>query len=170
LIISNNAVLNNVVIKVLGENCTVEIGEGVVFSTGGSIIVEDNGSSLKIGKRSSFVRGAFMIRDNGTSVSIGDDCMFSVNTMVRTSDAHSILDADSGKRINPGRNVVIGDRVWVGFGATILKGSVIGDDCIIGTESVVPGMTVPPGCVAAGNPAKVVKSGIRWDVRRLSNF
>lgn len=81
--------------------------------------MEDNGCRLEIGDNAYIVSCFFAIRDNDTSITIGDDCMFSAQTIVRTSDAHSIL-AD-GKRINPGKNVVIGDHVWVGYGANILS-------------------------------------------------
>ena len=52
--------------------------------------------------------------------------------------------------------VVIENNVWIGEGTTILKGVTIGEGSIIGCNSVVT-KDVPPYCIAAGNPAKVVK-------------
>ncbi|MBV9758771.1 MAG: hypothetical protein JO047_17135 [Alphaproteobacteria bacterium] len=74
---------------------------------------------------------------------------------------HSILDAASGTRVNPARDVSLGDRVWVGQRSMILKGVTIGHDAIIGAGAVVT-RSVPAHCIAAGNPARVVRRGVRW--------
>lgn len=141
------------------------MGKGVSFNEGGRIVVEDSNCSLTVGNGTDFVSCFFAIRDNGTKVVIGDDCMFSALTIVRTSDAHSVL--VDGKRINRGKDVIVGDHVWVGYGANILKGTTIESHSIIGTQSVVAGLHVPEGSVAAGNPARIVKQGIDWDRQRL---
>lgn len=52
--------------------------------------------------------------------------------------------------------IVIEDNVWIGERATILKGVRIGRGSIVGCDAVVT-HDIPPYCVAAGNPAKVVK-------------
>ncbi len=53
----------------------------------------------------------------------------------------------------------IGRRCFVGAGAIILPGAVIGDSVIIGAGAVVT-KDVPSGCVVAGNPARILRSGI----------
>ena len=53
--------------------------------------------------------------------------------------------------------VVIEDNVWIGEHSTILKGMTIGKGSIIGCHSVVT-KDIPPYCIAARNPAKVVKN------------
>lgn len=52
--------------------------------------------------------------------------------------------------------IKIGNNVWIGDKATILGGVTIGDNVIIGANSVVT-HDVPSNCVAAGNPAKIIK-------------
>ena len=52
--------------------------------------------------------------------------------------------------------VVIEDNVWIGDKATILSGVHIGKAAIIAANAVVT-KDVPAYCVAAGNPAKIVK-------------
>lgn len=52
--------------------------------------------------------------------------------------------------------VVIEDNVWIGERVTILKGVTIGRGGVIGCDSVVT-KDVPPYCIAAGNPARIVK-------------
>lgn len=53
-------------------------------------------------------------------------------------------------------DVVIGNDVWLGSGCTIMSGVSIGDGAIVAAKAVVT-RDVPPYCIAAGNPAHVVK-------------
>lgn len=53
--------------------------------------------------------------------------------------------------------VIIGDNVWIGDKATILPGVTIGDGAVIAANSVVT-KDVPAYCVAAGNPARIIKT------------
>lgn len=52
--------------------------------------------------------------------------------------------------------VVIGDRVWLGQDVCVLPGVTIGEGAIIAASAVVT-KDVPPYCVAAGNPARIIK-------------
>lgn len=56
--------------------------------------------------------------------------------------------------------VIIGNNVWIGDKCTILSGVTIGDNAIIAANSVVT-HDVPSNCIAAGAPAKVVKTLIK---------
>jgi acetyltransferase-like isoleucine patch superfamily enzyme len=92
---------------------------------------------------------------------IGYGCLFATDTLIRTSDHHAMLDIGTGERINPARDIEIGPEVWVGERAMILKGALIGQGSIIGCGSIVTG-TIPANCAAAGNPARVIRTGVRW--------
>jgi acetyltransferase-like isoleucine patch superfamily enzyme len=59
----------------------------------------------------------------------------------------------TGDRPSPIR---IGVNVWVGFDCCILPGVTIGDGSVIGARSVVAN-DIPAYCVAAGNPARVIR-------------
>lgn len=52
--------------------------------------------------------------------------------------------------------IMIGEDVWIGAKSIILKGVTIGKGSVIGAGSVVT-HDIPPYCVAAGNPARVIK-------------
>lgn len=52
--------------------------------------------------------------------------------------------------------VVIDEGAWIGNGVTILGSVTIGKKAIVGAGSVVT-KDIPPYCIAAGNPAKVIK-------------
>lgn len=53
--------------------------------------------------------------------------------------------------------VCIGDCVQIGEGCVIMPGVTIGDHCIIGSNSVVT-KDIPSYSIAAGNPARVLKT------------
>lgn len=53
----------------------------------------------------------------------------------------------------------IGKNCFIGGNSLILPGVEIGDNCIVGAGSVVT-KDVPPRTVVAGNPARVIKTGI----------
>ena len=89
------------------------------------------------------------------------------------------------KSINP-RGIHIGDRTWVLNGAFVMAhdhcralrtDTFIGQDCVIGVNAIImPGVhigdeviigsgaivtkDIPSNCIAAGNPAKVIKTNI----------
>jgi acetyltransferase-like isoleucine patch superfamily enzyme len=91
-----------------------------------------------------------------TRVSIGSRVVIGANSVVTDTDFHPI---DSADRYGAGRSqpVTIEDDVFVGMHVLILKGTRIGRGAVIGAGSVVTG-DIPSGAVAAGNPARVVRS------------
>lgn len=87
--------------------------------------------------------------------------MFSNHIIVRTSDSHPIYDMATGNRINPAKDIYIGDHVWIAPDTKIMKGAVIGNGSIIGSNSMVS-KEIPANSLAVGMPAKVVKQDIKW--------
>ena len=55
------------------------------------------------------------------------------------------------------KGVTIGNGVWIGNNVVILGGVNIGDKAIIGAGSVVT-HDVPAYSIAAGNPARIIKT------------
>jgi acetyltransferase-like isoleucine patch superfamily enzyme len=52
--------------------------------------------------------------------------------------------------------VVIKKNAWVTVGVTVLAGVTIGEGSVIAANSLVTN-DIPPHCLAAGNPAKIIK-------------
>ncbi|MFM0340118.1 acyltransferase [Paraburkholderia fungorum] len=137
-------------------------GELVVGSLGelrGRIIVEE-GSRLTIGNGLVCNSDVFFHVAEGGSITVGHDCLLA-NARFYNSDLHAIFSEETGDRVNPARDVVIGDRVWIATNALILKGTNLSPDSVVGAGAVVAGK-FPPKVVIAGNPARVVRDGVVW--------
>ena len=95
-------------------------------------------------------------------VSFGDDCILGWSVHIRDCDGHSIF--QNGERINPNRDVQIGNHVWIGQDVKILKGSVIPENSVIAMNSCVTKCFTEPKTIIGGYPAKVIKQNVEWEV------
>lgn len=127
-------------------------GSFSVYS-GAHIIVAEN-ASLTLG--SGYINRHVKIRCF-KNISIGNDVAISENVTIWDSDVHEIV---RDGYINTAA-VTIGNHVWIGTNVIILKGVTIGDNAVISAGSVVS-RNVPANCLAAGNPAIIVKENISW--------
>lgn len=97
---------------------------------------------------------------------IWDDCLFSYNVELRTSDSHSLLDGE-GIKINPAKDVHIGNHVWIAQKSLVLKGAKIGNDSVVAAGSVVTGHEFPDNTLLIGSPARAGRENINWDIKRM---
>lgn len=74
-----------------------------------------------------------------------------------TTDLPSLHEPPIHRRLYCKGPVTIGNNVWIGDKATILPGVTIGDGAVVAANSVVT-KDIPPYSVAAGNPAKIIKT------------
>jgi acetyltransferase-like isoleucine patch superfamily enzyme len=105
------------------------------------------------------INEAYIATNEPASLKIGKNCLFATEVKIYPTDFHKIF-AD-GRRINPPRPIVVGDKVWLCERVMVLSGAEIGNGCVIGAAAVVAGQ-VPRRSVAVGNPAYVVRSDIEW--------
>lgn len=70
----------------------------------------------------------------------------------------AVLTHDTTRRMY--RDTIIGKRCFIGARSIILPGITVGDGSVVGSGSVVT-KDVPPGSVVVGNPARVIRSGIK---------
>ncbi|MDD7138981.1 MAG: DapH/DapD/GlmU-related protein [Clostridium sp.] len=63
----------------------------------------------------------------------------------------------SERRSTISKPIVLGKNVWIGAGAIVLPGVTIGDNSVVGAGAVVT-RNIPANTVAAGNPARVLRS------------
>ncbi len=104
------------------------------------------------------------------NVIIGKDCMFSNNVLIRTHDGHAILDAKTKQVLNFPKDVVIGNHVWIAKNAAILKGVNICDNIVVAANSLLNKSFKDSNIILAGNPAKIVKTGVNWDFRSCTDY
>ena len=117
----------------------------------------DYGSNIRVGRRF-FANFNFTVLDEA-AVTVGDNCFIGPNVSIYTA-CHSTDPIDRNSRREWAKPVTIGDNVWIGGSVTILPGVTIGSNVTIGAGSVVV-KDIPDGCVAVGNPCRVVKRNIR---------
>ena len=128
-------------------------------------------NTLQIGRNTTTVSVAIhMFSGCNRIVSIGDDCQFSWDIMIRTTDAHTVYDKDTREIINPAKDVYIGNHVWVAKDVTILKGSCIPSNSVVGVASVVNKEFYEENTIIAGTTAIIVKRNINWDRRGVADF
>ena len=144
---------------VIESNCRFDIGEDVRLSMAN--IYVGPSSVLRIGDRTGFTGLVHLNLIEAKAIEIGTDCSIAAGVWMTTSDFHSIINLETGARLNAAKPVRVGNHVWIANQASLLKGSVIGDNAIIGAHAVVTG-TVPAHCVVAGNPARIVRDNVTW--------
>jgi len=128
----------------VGQDAAIHLGDGVTMTTRCTL---------------SAVEGA--------TLRVGDDVMIAGDCQLRCDDGHPIFDVASERRLNPARDIVIGDHVWLGNRSMVLGGAVIEDGSVIGMASLVKGR-IPNNCIAVGAPARVVRRDIAWERPHLS--
>jgi len=115
-----------------------------------------SGAVIEIGKNFAMTGGALVAAKR---ITIGNDVNLGANSTVIDTDFHPLDPIE--RRLNPqdaeAAPININDDVFIGMNCLILKGVTIGQNSIIGAGSVVS-RDIPPGVIAAGNPAKIIKS------------
>lgn len=163
--IGEGVALNRCVFRFYGNCNKVIICKGCKLNNV-TFWIEDDGNEIMLGAGTTIHRKTEIACIEGTSVTVGDDCMFSSNISMRTGDSHSVVDLN-GKRINPSRNIRIGNHVWIGQDVFIGKGAEIADDSILGAGSVVTRRFDKSNVAIAGNPAIVIKEKVNWKRERI---
>lgn len=165
IIIEDNCVFNRCTFRFFGNDNKVTIGVGCVLSDM-TIWIEDNNNEVALGAGTTIHGKTEIACIEGTSVMIGSDCMFSSNIRIRSGDSHTIVNLE-GTRINPSKNIWIGNHVWVGQDVFIGKGVRISDNSILGACSVVTRQFYESNIVIGGNPATIIKEKVNWKRERI---
>ena len=133
-------------------------GKRIAKQFGKNVNIERNAfftPELKIGNNS----GVGINCEVHGPVTIGDNVMMGPEVVIYTGghrhDRTDIPMMEQGS-VDP-RPVTIGNDVWIGRRAIILPGVTIGDGVIIAAGAVVT-KSIEPYMIAAGVPAKAVKS------------
>lgn len=147
----------------LKRGSTLQIGNNVTLCSMARF------NPLSPGRRLSFItnmpQARIVIKDGAgisnsvfsafESITVGEHTLVGAECLIVDSDFHGLpLGEDKPIRSAP---VEIGDHVFIGARSIILKGVKIGDGAVVGAGSVVT-TDIPAHSLAAGNPAKVIRS------------
>ncbi|MFD0671330.1 acyltransferase [Cohnella sp. GCM10027633] len=165
IVVGSRTKLSHLKVFVRGSNHKLHIREGCTIKNG-VLWFEDMDCLVEIGAQTTIENAHIAVTEPGSSITVGEDCMFSFGIDIRSGDSHSIIDLNSGNRINRAKDVRIGNHVWLGANVQILKGTTIHDNSVIGARSVVSGV-IGGNSIAAGAPARVIRSDIDWRRERI---
>jgi acetyltransferase-like isoleucine patch superfamily enzyme len=104
----------------------------------------DIGTGTKISLR------ANLDMTNPRGIHIGNGTLISFNAVVFAHDLSRHFHT----------HTYIGSNCFIGAHAIIMPGLTVGDQCIVGAGSVVT-KNVPSGSIVAGNPARILRSGVK---------
>lgn len=147
---------NNIILKDHSELFGTIIcwGEGVVeieeWAKIGYNCIINCACNIKIGKYTAIADGVTIVDHNYHPINPQD------RKYMRQTPHGSI---ERSPLFSIKKSIVIGENVMLGHNVRICKGVTIGDNSIIGANSIVT-KDIPANCIAAGNPAKVVKTDI----------
>jgi len=167
LVVEQGARLGSLTVDFNCDNGRLSIGrsEGVPAFSAAIRVGQD--AQVVIGHDVSTTTTVAMSAVEGARLRVGDDVMIASGVQVRCDDGHPIFDVRTGRRVNPARDIVIGDHVWIGLGAMLLGGASLGSGSVVGAGSVVTGR-FPNNCVVAGVPARLVRRDVAWERPHLS--
>lgn len=165
--IASGARLGPLTIEFDCNNATVSIGANSGVSPFKGFLRLGEDATITLGHNVSTTDYCLISAVEGATVRIGNDVMIASDNEFRSDDAHPIFDVTSGNRINPAKDIVIGDHVWISKRAVVFGGSTMGDGSILGYGAILKG-NVPNNAVAVGVPAKVVRRDVAWERPHLS--
>lgn len=146
-------------LSIRGEGHVLAVGAGAQLS---GIVMYGARNLATIGANT-MLSMSTIVRGTDNRLHIGHGCV-GVRGTIRTSDDHTIFDAQSGDPINRARNVRIGDRVFLGRNVRVSKGADVGDGVVVAPDSVVTGK-LQPGGYYGGVPARLIKANVTWKAR-----
>ena len=172
--IGKNVELKCCYIEILCDGNLIEIGqengEGNYLENLNIHCSNGKNQTIKIGDRTT-TNGLNILTMESSKVLIGYNCMFGKGSQIWASDTHTIIDKDTREVINRQKNdLVIGNHCWIGENVKILKNAVIANNTIVGMGSIVAKKYTEENTILAGNPAKVVKTNVDFDRRKIFEY
>jgi maltose O-acetyltransferase len=113
-----------------------------------------NPSRISIGQDVYVAQGTWFMA--GDMIEVGNEVLFGPYCVIVSSN-HTRKNRSFRYGSSQHEPINIGDGSWLAAHVTVTAGSTIGAGCLIGANSVVRG-SIPDDAIAAGTPAKVLRS------------
>lgn len=110
------------------------------------------GSNCHVGERCYLWAG-----DSTGRIVLGNFVSLAPEVFITASDYQFVAGKPFREQPKRERDVIIGDDVWLGARVVVTAGVTIGRGCIVGAGAVVT-RDLPENCIAAGVPARVIRS------------
>ena len=192
--IDNNTNFFNSKININGSNNNVSFSHNLIFE---SVIISmyynnnlfcmettpykpkdakfyiEEGSKVYIGKNCQLNNLYVVANCNYTKphkLVIGNNVYIAKDTIIRTSDGHTLIDPVTKIPLNESKDVIIGDNVWITSRCIILKGAQIPDGSMVAAGSIVNKTFSETNIMLAGVPAKIIRRNILWDTRGYGKY
>jgi len=136
--------------NMLGYEPAPRLGNGEIL-----LQPRDRNARIVIGNHNAFSNNVSLVAMG--EIAIGNRCLIGDQVAIFDCDFHEISPFTRMNGVGPIQPVVIGDNVWLGSRVMVLKGVSIGENSVVAAMSVVT-KSIPPNSLAAGNPAKVIRS------------
>ena len=136
----------------------IAIGGGVFV--GRATILSCKGGSIEVGDNVNLGIACVVLSES--RVVIGDNCLFAAHCYLVAGGNHDFSRTDIPVIQQPSVSrggITIEPNVWLGVRVTVLDGVTIGRDSVVGAGAVVT-RDIPPFSIAAGVPARVIRSRI----------
>jgi len=127
----------------IGRGCRFDIAKNAIISFG-------KGGYTNVNTKFIIMHG----------LKVGDNCVISWDCQFLDEDFHNVY--YDGMKSRP-KEIIIGNNVWIGAGAKIYQGTRVADGSVIAANSVVRGQFLEKNVVIGGNPAKVIKTDVKWE-------
>ncbi len=134
---------------VIEGDCSLGAGSSVEVAEEGLLTI---GPQFNLGPRSLLVCHH--------AVTFGTFNRISWNCTLMDTDQHALVDTE-GRRVNPDRPILFGSNVWMGCHTIVTKGVTLADNTTVAAGSRLAGHYDEPLTVLAGNPATVVRRGVK---------
>ncbi len=142
--------------RTLWENTGhIEFGGNVHFGPGTRIICNGH---LKFNGDAMIIGNSTVICNN--EISIGDDFDMSWDCLIMDTDFHTIINSQTGQRLNTDGSIMVGNHVWIGCRSTVLKNTTIPSNCVIASNSLISKHLLDENTLYTTN--RIIRKGIDW--------
>ncbi|MFC6169149.1 sugar O-acetyltransferase [Loigolactobacillus jiayinensis] len=114
----------------------------------------DYGHHVHVGRQ--FYANADCILLDVAPINIGDNVMLGPRVSLYTA-GHPLVASVRNQYLEFGQPITLADNVWLGGNVVVCPGVTIGANTVVGAGAVVT-KNLPANVVAAGNPARIVRS------------